>query len=546
MSETLYRKYRPKNFSEIIGQVHIVRTLSNSIKNNRVGQAYLFTGPRGTGKTSIARILAKTINCENLSDAIPCEKCEACKIITAGKSLDIIEIDAASNTGVDNIRELKETVALSNASLKYKVYIIDEVHMLSTGAFNALLKTLEEPPAHVVFILATTEIHKVPETILSRCQRFDFARLPIGNIIEKLALIAKAEKVKIESKALEMIAISAEGGMRDAESLLGQIISLEDKNITLKEVEEILGTADKKTAEIIAEMIFKKNSSGAISKINELLENGYDLEVFNKSLINYLRQLMIIKIDSNLKKYFSSEMTSERLEKMEELSKGAELSIIISSINLFLEAQSKISSFILPQLPLEIAIIKATQTFPTKKIEYEIETPKIPLPPSGEGARRADEGETSLDKKNISSNKTEKKEDSKLLITNCKLQEDNVNTNIDLSTIKSNWQKLLIDIRPYNHSLSALLSNCQPTKTEKNIITLGTPYSFYCERLNDKTNRLTVEQVFSKILKSEIKINIELDKNLVLKKEAEPIKKSEQNSLLTDALEIMGGKVVEE
>jgi len=546
MSETLYRKYRPKNFSEIIGQVHIVRTLSNSIKNNRVGQAYLFTGPRGTGKTSIARILAKTINCENLSDAIPCEKCEACKIITAGKSLDIIEIDAASNTGVDNIRELKETVALSNASLKYKVYIIDEVHMLSTGAFNALLKTLEEPPAHVVFILATTEIHKVPETILSRCQRFDFARLPIGNIIEKLALIAKAEKVKIESKALEMIAISAEGGMRDAESLLDQIISLEDKNITLKEVEEILGTADKKTAEIIAEMIFKKNSSGAISKINELLENGYDLEVFNKSLINYLRQLMIIKIDSNLKKYFSSEMTSERLEKMEELSKGAELSIIISSINLFLEAQSKISSFILPQLPLEIAIIKATQTFPTKKIEYEIETPKIPLPPSGEGARRADEGETSLDKKNISSNKTEKKEDSKLLITNCKLQEDNVNTNIDLSTIKSNWQKLLIDIRPYNHSLSALLSNCQPTKTEKNIITLGTPYSFYCERLNDKTNRLTVEQVFSKILKSEIKINIELDKNLVLKKEAEPIKKSEQNSLLTDALEIMGGKVVEE
>ena len=546
MSETLYRKYRPKNFSEIIGQAHIVRTLSNSIKNNRVGQAYLFTGPRGTGKTSIARILAKTINCANLSDAIPCEKCEACKIITAGKSLDIIEIDAASNTGVDNIRELKETVALSNASLKYKVYIIDEVHMLSTGAFNALLKTLEEPPTHVVFILATTEIHKVPETILSRCQRFDFARLPIGNIIEKLALIAKAEKVKIESEALEMIAISAEGGMRDAESLLGQIISLEDKNITLKEVEEILGTADKKTAEIIAEMIFEKNSSGAISKINELLENGYDLEVFNKSLINYLRQLMIIKIDSNLKKYFSSEITSERLEKMEELSKGAELSMIISSINRFLEAQSKISSFILPQLPLEIAIIKATQTFPAEKNEYKIEDPKIPPLPLGEDVRRTGEGEANLDSKNINSDKTEKKEDSELLITNCKLQEDNVNTNIDLSTIKSNWPKLLIDIRPYNHSLSALLSNCQPTKTEKNIITLGTPYSFYCERLNDKTNRLTVEQVFSKILKSEIKINIELDKNLVLKKEAEPIKKSEQNSLLTDALEIMGGKVVEE
>jgi DNA polymerase-3 subunit gamma/tau len=366
MSETLYRKYRPKNFSEIIGQTHIVRTLLNSIKSERIGQAYLFTGPRGTGKTSIARILAKTINCENLKNGNPCEKCSACEIINSGKSLDIIEIDAASNTGVDNIRELRETVSLANASLKYKVYIIDEVHMLSTGAFNALLKTLEEPPAHVVFILATTEIHKVPQTIISRCQRFDFARLPIQNIIEKLTLIAKAEKVKIDQEALEMIAISAEGGMRDAESLLGQIISLEDKNITIKEVEDILGTADKKTAETVAEMIFNKDSSGAIAKINELLENGYDLEIFNKSFVNYLRQLMIIKVDPNLKKYFSAEATGEHLDKMIELSKKAELAQIISAINIFLEAQNKISTFILPQLPLEIAIIKATHTFPAQ------------------------------------------------------------------------------------------------------------------------------------------------------------------------------------
>ncbi|HRY82271.1 MAG TPA: DNA polymerase III subunit gamma/tau [Candidatus Moranbacteria bacterium] len=535
MSETLYRKYRPKNFAEIIGQAHIVRTLSNSIKNERVGHAYLFTGPRGTGKTSIARILAKTINCTNLKDAISCEKCESCKIITSGKSLDIIEIDAASNTGVDNIRELRETVALSNASLKYKVYIIDEVHMLSTGAFNALLKTLEEPPAHVVFILATTEIHKVPQTILSRCQRFDFVRLPIQNIIEKLTLITKSEKVKIEKEALEMIAISAEGGMRDAESMLGQIISLEDKNITVSEVEEILGTADKKTAETTAEMILEKNSSGAIAKVNELLENGYDLEVFNKSLINYLRQLMIIKIDPALKKYFSSEMTSERLEKMAELSKKAELSQIISAINLFLEAQSKISSFILPQLPLEIAIIKATNTFPEEiRSENDEEISKI---------------KTQISKPQLKNQNLEEKDNNLAIeqFNNIKTEEKNETVeNIDMSTVRSNWLKLLIDIRPFNHSLSALLSNCQPTKTEGNIITLGTPYSFYCERLNDKNNRLTVEEVFSKILKSQIKIRIEIDKNLVLKKEEEPPKKSEQNSLLTDALKIMGGKVVEE
>jgi len=516
MSETLYRKYRPKNFSEIIGQAHIVRTLLNSIKSERIGQAYLFAGPRGTGKTSIARILAKTINCENLKKGDPCDKCPSCEIINSGKSLDIIEIDAASNTGVDNIRELRETVSLANASLKYKVYIIDEVHMLSTGAFNALLKTLEEPPAHVVFILATTEIHKVPQTIISRCQRFDFARLPI---IEKLTLITKAEKVKIEQEALEMIAISAEGGMRDAESLLGQIISLEDKNITIKEVEDILGTADKKTAEIVAKMIFNKDSSGAIAKINELLESGYDLEIFNKSFVNYLRQLMIIKVDPNLKKYFSAEVTGEHLDKMIELSKKVELAQIISAINIFLQAQNKISTFMLSQLPIEIAIIKTTHTFPTQSLTPTT-APAVEIVPEKP--------------------KTEPKKSTEPI--------SEVNSEIEMATIKSNWQKLLVDIRPYNHSLSALLFKCQPTKIERNILTLATPYDFYRDRLNDTKNKLTVEEVFSKILKSNIRIDVELNKDINVSTEKEPEleKKSQQDPLLNDALEIIGGKIVQE
>ena len=533
MSETLYRKYRPKNFSEIIGQAHIVRTLLNSIKSERIGQAYLFTGPRGTGKTSIARILAKTINCGDLKDGNPCEKCQACEIINAGKSLDIIEIDAASNTGVDNIRELRETVSLANASLKYKVYIIDEVHMLSTGAFNALLKTLEEPPAHVVFILATTEIHKVPQTIISRCQRFDFARLPIQNIIEKLTIIAKAEKVTIDNEALEMIAISAEGGMRDAESLLGQIISLEDKNITISEVEELLGATDKKTAENLAEMVLTKNSSDAIAKINELLENGYDLEVFNKSFVNYLRQLMIIKIDPALKKYFSAEMTNERLDKISALAKSAELAQIVSAINYFLEAQSKISSFILPQLPLEIAVIKSTHSFPTPT--QSVNPPFQPQIPAQKKI------ENSAPKIEILPEKPKKEPEEKAEPV---LESS---SDIEMSTIKSNWQKLLVDIRPYNHSLSALLFKCQPMKMEGNALTLATPYDFYCERLNDAKNKLTVEEVFSKILKSNIHIKVELNKDIAIEtnKSAEPEKKSQQNPLLNDALEIMGGKIVE-
>ncbi len=524
MAETLYRKYRPKNFSEIIGQTHIVRTLGNAVSSDRIGQAYLFTGPRGTGKTSIARILAKTVNCPDQKKSIPCEKCPSCKTINEGRSLDIIEIDAASNTGVDNIRELKETVALPPTSLKFKVYIIDEVHMLSTGAFNALLKTLEEPPTHVIFILATTEIHKVPDTIISRCQRFDFTRLPLQNIIEKLSLIAKEEKVKIGKEALEMIALASEGGMRDAESLFSQIITLEDKNITTKEVEEILGSTDRKVVHEIAEMILENDSTGAISKVNGLLDDGYDLAVFNKSLVNYLRQVMLLKINEKLSRHFSYEMTKEQLEKTLKLVQKAELFRIIDIINLFLKAQTKISSFILPQLPLEIAIIKATNTFPVhldNKIEINNQKP-ISINQKIEIKERETEKETAdAPKKNES---------------------------VDMDTIRANWNKLLVEIRPFNHSLNALLFNCQVLKVKGNEITLGTPYEFYRERLAENSNRLTIEEVFSKILGLKVTITTVIDKSLAKKTTPEEIveeKNSTQDPLLDSALEIMGGKVVE-
>ncbi|HAI73880.1 MAG TPA: hypothetical protein DCS28_01215 [Candidatus Moranbacteria bacterium] len=549
MSQTLYRKYRPKNFSEIIGQTHIARTLSNAIKNNRIAHSYLFTGPRGTGKTSFARIFAKTINCSNLIETEnetnfkinSCENCQSCRTIQDGQALDIIEIDAASNTGVDNIRELKETIALPPTLLKYKVYIIDEAHMLSTGAFNALLKTLEEPPAHVVFILATTEIHKVPQTIISRCQRFDFPRLPMTSIIEKLTLIAQAEKITIKKDALEMIALSAEGGMRDAESLLGQIISLEDKNITAKEVEEILGAVDKNFVVATAEEIILKNSSRAIGKINELIAGGYDLQIFTKALINYFRQLMLIKIDANFKNYFTNELTEEKIEILFQQSAKIELPQIVAVIDLLLEAQYKLFSFLLPQLSLEIAIIKATQNFPAREIIVEKNAPlKI-----SEKITTAPPAVPKNEPINIEPIKQPEK-----------LTAINPTAIINPDNLKSNWNKLLTEIRPYNHSIGALLLNCQILKTEGNVVSLATPYDFYKEKLNEPQNRLTIEKVFSKILGLAVRIQVVVDKTLapiqvsnaeeeLMQTETKETSNRQQSSLLSSAMEIMGGKIVE-
>ncbi len=553
---TLYRKYRPKNFSEVIGQKHIVQTLSNAVKNDRVGQAYLFTGPRGTGKTSIARILAKTINCAALaseeradakssirrSDAKAdtglcnaCGICPACRLIDEGRSLDIIEIDAASNTGVDNIRELRETISMPPTSLKFKVYIIDEVHMLSSGAFNALLKTLEEPPAHVVFILATTEIHKVPDTIISRCQRFDFSRLPMNSIVEKLSLIATQEKIKIDKEALEMIALSAEGGMRDAESLLGQVIALEDKNITLKEVEEIIGATDRKSAAEVAAAILESDSSSAIEKINSLLEDGRDLAVFNKSLVNYLRQLMLLKINPELKSHFSYEITSEQIKKMLSQAEKAELPKIILAISLLLEAQNKIGSSVLPQLPLEIAVIRATGTFPAPQ---EV---NVKLQESSKNTQPLSKKEIEKKENNHTEEETPEPKNAPSIADD--------GSEISVSDVKSKWSKLLTDIRPYNHSLSVLLSSCQPREVSGRKITIATPYDFYKDKLTDMSNKLTVEQVLGNILGAKIIIEAVVDKDILPKKESPEDAISAggtQDPLLASALEILGGKVVEE
>jgi DNA polymerase-3 subunit gamma/tau len=364
MSQVFYRKYRPQKFSEFIGQEHVVRTLTNAISQEMISHAYLFSGPRGSGKTTLARIFAKAINCQNRKkgEFEPCNQCSSCLEITEGRSMDLIEIDAASHRGIDEVRELRDGIVFVPTKSKYKVYIIDEAHQITKDAANALLKTLEEPPPFAVFILATTEVHKMIPTILSRCQRFDFKKLTIKEILKKLEFICQKEKIDIEKPALELIALNSDGSMRDAEGILDQVFTLfGKKKIELSDVKGILGMVEVKSVSDLIDFLLKKDSKGAIEFLNQLLEKGIDLEEFSKVLINYLRQILILKIMGTENNPFLAGFSQEEIQKMKEQSEKISQDQLNKLLQVFLEAQNKIKFSPIPQLPLELAIVEMAE-----------------------------------------------------------------------------------------------------------------------------------------------------------------------------------------
>ncbi|PIU43191.1 MAG: DNA polymerase III subunit gamma/tau [Candidatus Nealsonbacteria bacterium CG07_land_8_20_14_0_80_40_10] len=488
MSLSLYRKYRPQKFKDVHSQDHIKKVLVSALESGRISHAYLFAGPKGTGKTTVARILAKAFNCQK-GKAEPCNKCQSCVEIISGKSLDLIEIDAASNRGIDEVRELREKVKFAPSLGKYKVIIIDECHMLTREAFNALLKTLEEPPAHVIFILATTEAHKVPATILSRCQQFDFKRAKIKEIVQLLSKIAKEEDFKISSEGLNLIASLSDGAFRDAISILDQIKSLnltQNKEISVKEIRAALGLGKWESVYQLIGYIFQSKQDKSFDLIEELFVQGIDFLNFNQMVVSALRRILLLKMGAQTNFEQEDENLTEIVKKAQAIAPDK----ILALANLFLESQSQIKTSFILQLPLELAIAKSQLLLGQDILEVTANK------------------ETS----NISDAAADRKTPYQ------KATEQNINPVL--------WEKILNGIKPHNHSLFALLKDAKPVIIEENKLVLAAQFKFHKEKILQHQNRVIIEQTLSQVLGRDLLIDcILLDK--------EKIKQEEEDMLLS-------------
>jgi len=544
MSQVLYRKYRPQILDELIGQPHITQTLKNAFAQNLFAQAYFLTGPKGTGKTSTARIIAKAANCTSKAKIKPCGKCDNCHEISEGSALDLIEIDAASNRGIEEIRDLREKVNFLPVAGRFKVYIIDEIHMLTPEAFNALLKTLEEPPSHIIFILCTTEPQKVPQTIISRCQRFDFKRATIADLILRLKQIAKSEKLEIADEALRLIAQNASGGFRDAETLLDQVIAHvkdgKNQKVELEKIQEILGVTDDQALSQLVDYLVARDTRLAILHLNKISDLGFNMLQFTRNLLEYLRALLLIanNVGEDL-----VEVTAEQYDVMQRQAENLDHQFLVKIIEAFSEAENDLKNVQIAQLPLELAAIKITQTQTSPTSSDEGFSPK-----SSETSGRHPKEEA---KGNLADIKGQNQSSRAQMVKNVaatdkpiqKLQSEAAKSYqyqkiMDLAEVVNKWPEVLRAVKSHNHSIEACLKATRPKAIENNFLILEVFYPFHKERIEDKKHRDIIESVFAETFKVKLYLKCELSAK-------EKAKDEKTQGMIKTAQEILNGKMIE-
>ncbi len=552
------RKYRPQVFEEVIGQHHVTRTLQNAITAGRVAHAFLFAGPRGVGKTSAARILAKALNCATGPTTTPCGQCESCKEISSGIALDVIEIDGASNRGINEIRELRENVKYAPARSRHKVFIIDEVHMLTPEAFNALLKTLEEPPDHVIFIFATTEPNKIPITILSRCQRFDFRRIPLKEMIQRLKEIVEIEEVKISNDSLLLLAREAEGSMRDAQSVLDQVIAFSGNEVRDEDVAEVLGIVDRRLLYEISLAIASRDGQKCLETLDRLDQYGYDFRQLSRELLEHFRNLMVVHIAESPEALL--DLPKHELDDLTEQRTTFDLRRIQQCFAILLQSDAELSHSTFPKLILEMALLKMVDIQPVIAMDeilnrleameerlsraepdlmeqYDTPVSHTPKPSNGsrlEGTPADSDSTAVFDKAHNKDTPSDSPEN-----------------------LEATWKSLLDSTRRENPILAALLAHGRLVALDDRVIEIGfTRGSFYYERIQEEENRRATAEICRSFFQRELQLSFSIlgktsessstkrwqhdtDRDRHLKKEVL------ENPVVKDALEIFDGEIEE-
>lgn len=479
MSISLYRKYRPTTLDELIGQEHIRITLKQELASGRIAHAYLFTGPRGVGKTTTARLIAKEVNTRR-GKGKDAAKDFGAEIIR-GNMLDVIEIDAASNRGIDDIRELREGVIIAPSVLDYKVYIIDEVHMLTTEAFNALLKTLEEPPPHVIFVLATTEVHKLPQTIISRCERFDFHRVSVADLMKRLAGLAKREKVQVEDEVFRAIALAAEGSVRDAESILGQILALGEKKITRDLAALVLPHSDLDRLLTLFGHLVHNETASAVKLVREVVGEGAHVSHFTKSLIGFLRGALLRKVDATMPQDALLGLSESQEKELDHLLDVATPQYLVHTLDVFLAAAKEVERTYVPELPLEMAIVDLTEA---SEGTQTMELPKPEEPkqePSKAKRPKANSGKSKSTKTQPKAGKEENAEPAKL------------------AAVTEKWKQIVDRVKQENPSLALILNVVHPVRRDGETLTLACRFAFHADRLHEASVRVYLENLLYEI-----------------------------------------------